>query len=361
MTRIKKETKKELACVPKVGYQHLLADISGIISYGQGVAVRQINTAQVVTYWLVGRRIVEFYQKGQNRAAYGEHLLKQLALDLAAKHGKGFSERNLEMMRMFYLQYPISQTLSAKLKDGGVIPQALSAKFVLSWSHYCELLKEENLQARSFYEIEAIENDWSIRELKRQMNSMLYERLALSRDKKKVHELTKKGQVIEKPEDAVKDPYILEFLGFKEETSYTETQIEQAIIDKLQHFLLELGKGFTFVSRQKRITIANRHYFIDLVFYNRFLKCFVLIDIKRGEFDHADAGQMNFYLNYFKKNEITAGENPPIGLILCAKRDEIFAKYVLGSINNKIFASKYKMTLPTEKELDKTLRNSGGA
>ncbi|OGR86132.1 MAG: hypothetical protein A3A86_03045 [Elusimicrobia bacterium RIFCSPLOWO2_01_FULL_60_11] len=221
---------------------------------------------------------------------------------------------------------------------------------------YCELLKEDDLKARSFYEIECIENLWSVRELKRQINSMLFERLASSRNKSRVLRMAHKGQLIQKPEDSIKDPYILEFLGLKEESSYTESQLEAAIVDKLQHFLLELGKGFSLVARQKRITIANRHYFIDLVFYNRILKCFVLVDLKRGEFDHADAGQMNFYLNYVKENEVTPGENPPIGLILCSKKNEVFAKYVLGGMNNKIFASKYKLALPTEKELDKTLR-----
>ncbi len=338
------------------GYHDFLSEISNLIAQGRDLAVRQVNTAQVITYWMVGRRIVEYYQRGSDRAAYGEQLLGRLSADLSAMYGKGFSERNLEMMRTFYLNYPIPQTPSAKLRAGNHIPQVLSEKFALSWSHYCELLKEDNPAARKFYEIESAGNGWSIRELKRQMNSMLYERLSLSRDKKKVKTLSQRGHIVEKPEDAVKDPYILEFLGLKEEASYTESQLEQAIIDKLQHFLLELGKGFAFVARQKRITIANRHYFIDLVFYNRFLKCFVLVDLKSGEFDHADAGQMNFYLNYFKENELAEGENPPIGLILCAKKDEVFAKYVIGNMNNKIFASKYKLTLPTEKELDKTLR-----
>jgi predicted nuclease of restriction endonuclease-like (RecB) superfamily len=339
----------------KHGYTKLLTDISGIITKGRKTALRQIDITQVITYWLVGRRIVEFYQKGKLRAEYGQQLLFKLSADLTAKHGRGLSERNLEMMRMFYLQYPISQTLSAKSGKDEVFPQALSAKFKLSWSHYCELLKEDNLQARSFYEIEASENGWSMRELRRQMDSLLYERLCLSKDKNKVKELSHKGNVIEKPEDAIKDPYILEFLGLKEETAYTETQLEQAIIDRLQHFLLEMGKGFTFVARQRLITLANRHYHIDLVLYNRFLKCFVLVDFKRGELTHADAGQMNFYLNYFRENETTEGENPPIGIILCSKKDEVSAKYILGNLNNKVFASKYKLALPTEKELDKTL------
>lgn len=346
--------------IKESGYQRLLSEISGIITKGRAIALKQIDTTQGITYWFVGKRIVEFYQKGEHRAAYGERILYKLAIDLNKKHGRGFSERNLEMMRMFYLEYPISQTLSAKLGSDNMFPQTVSSKFRLSWSHYCELLKEDNKDARAFYEIEAIENGWSMRELRRQMDSMLYERLALSRNKKKVKSLALKGQIIEKPEDAIKEPYILEFLGLKEESEYTESHLEQAVIDKLQHFLLEMGKGFTFVARQKRITMINRHYFVDLVLYNRFLKCFVLVDFKRGELTHADAGQMNFYLNYFRENETAEGENPPVGIILCSKKNEVYAKYVLGNLNNKIFASKYKLTLPTEKELDKTLRIKHG-
>ena len=340
----------------KDGYGSLLTDVAGIISHGRSVVLKQIDTAQVITYWLIGKRIVEFYQKGKERAAYGEQVLRRLAEDLNAKYDRGFSERNLEIMRMFYLEYPISQTVSAKLAVGKAFSQSLSAKFKLSWSHYCELLKEDNFNARAFYEIEAAQNGWSMRELRRQMNALLYERLSLSRDKKKVKALASKGQIIEKPEDAIKDPYVLEFLGLKEETVYCENQLEQAVIDKLQHFLLEMGKGFTFVARQKRVTMINRHYFIDLVLYNRFLKCFVLVDFKRGELTHADAGQMNFYLNYFRENETTEGENPLVGIILCSKKNAVYAKYVLGNLNNKIFASKYKLSLPTESELGRTLR-----
>ena len=228
---------------------------------------------------------------------------------------------------------------------------------MLSWSHYCELLKVEEPVARSFYEQEAIQNNWSVREFKRQINSMLFERLALSKDTKAVMRMSKKGQIIEKPQDAIKDPYILEFLNLKEEISYTESQLEQAIIDKLQYFLLEMGKGFSFVARQKRITIANKNYHIDLVFYNRLLRCFVLIDLKTGELDHSDIGQMNFYLNYFKENVKEEGENDPIGLILCARKDDILAKYVLGGLSNKVFASKYKLALPSEKELKLKLKS----
>jgi len=266
-------------------------------------------------------------------------------------------------MRRFYLTYPdkfqIYETVSRKSQKAqrvsaeSIIHQTHSATFepMISWSHYCELLKVEEPLARSFYEQEAIQNNWSIRELKRQINSMLFERLALSKDTKAVMQMAKKGQIIEKPEDAIKDSYVMEFLNFKEETTYAESQLEQALIDKLQYFLLELGKGFTFVARQKRITIANRHYYVDMVFYNRSLKCFVLIDLKNGELDHSDVWQMNFYINYFKENEKMDDENEPIGLILCADKDEIFARYVLGGLNNKVFASKYKLTLPSEKDL----------
>lgn len=350
-------------------YNNLIDRIGEILKEARTKVVREINRTQVLAYWEIGREIVEFEQKGKARAEYGEELLIKLAKDMTERFGRGFSKSNLFLMRQFYLAYPEKfQTLSGKSsgiqkfqKSSGksIIPQTLSAKFepILSWSHYCELLKVEEPLARSFYEQEAIQNNWSVRELKRQINSMLFERIALSKDTKAVMKMAKKGQIIEKPEDAIKDPYILEFLNLKEETSYTEIQLEQALIDKLQYFLLELGKGFTFVARQKRITIANRHYYIDLVFYNRLLKCFVLIDLKTGELDHADIGQMNFYLNYFKENEKQKDENDPIGLVLCAKKDDIFAKYILGGLSNKVFASKYKLALPSERELKLKLKS----
>lgn len=346
------------------GYQSLLSEISNIITKGRITAVRQIDTTQAITYWFIGRRIVEFYQHGEDRAEYGEQILIRLSRDLLGRFGKGFSVDNLQNMRRFFVEFPnilkIYETVSRKSGGQGIQKKYETVPRILSWSHYCELLKEDNPDTRAFYEIEAVENGWSMREMRRQMDSMLYERLSLSRNKKKIKSLAVKGQIIEKPEDAVKDPYILEFLGLKEESEYTESHLEQAVIDKLQHFLLEMGKGFTFVARQKCITMINRHYFIDLVLYNRFLKCFVLVDFKRGEITHADAGQMNFYLNYFRENETAEGENPPVGIILCSKKNEVYAKYVLGNLNNKIFASKYKLTLPTEKELDKTLRIKHG-
>lgn len=353
-------------------YNNLLGRIAEILNQARTKVIREINRTQVLAYWEIGREIVEFEQKGKTRAEYGKELLIKLSADMTVKFGKGFSERNLRNMRAFYLNFPIRQTVSAKSQkfhitsgksettfNKSAIQQALSAKFepILSWSHYCELLKIEEPLARASYEQESMQNNWAVRELKRQSNSMLFERLALSKDTKAVMKMAEKGQMIEKPEDAIKDPYILEFLNLKEEISYTESQLEQAIIDKLQYFLLEMGKGFSFVARQKRITITNRHYYIDLVFYNRILRCFVLIDLKTGELDHSDIGQVNFYLNYFKDNEKTEHENDPIGLILCAKKDDIFAKYVLGGLSNKVFASKYKLALPSEKELREKLKS----
>lgn len=348
-------------------YNNLLGRIGEILNQARAKVVIAIDKIQVLAYREIGREIVEFEQKGKARAEYGEQLIVKLSTDMSAKFGRGFSERNLWNMKAFYLNFPIPQTLSAEslkalksetLSRKSAIQQTPSVKFEpqLSWSSYCELLRVEESLARSFYEQEAIRNNWSVRELKRQINSMLFERIALSKDIKAVMKMSRKGQIIEKPEDAIKDPYILEFLNLKEEKSYTESQLEQALIDKLQYFLLELGKGFTFVARQKRITIANRHYYIDLVFYNRLLKCLVLIDLKTTELDHADIGQMNFYLNYFKENEKARGENNPIGIILCAKKDNVFAKYILGGLSNKVFASKYKLALPSEKELRAKLK-----
>jgi len=366
-------------------YNNLLDRIAEVLAKARTKVVKEINMAQVLAYWEIGREIVEFEQKGKARGGYGEQLIERLSTDMTQEFGGGFSHTNLKMMRLFYQNFPIRQTLSDEsikeqkpeaMSGKSAIQQTLSVKSqkqqilptvstaqggqfepMLSWSHYCELLKIGEPLTRSFYEQEAIQNNWSIRELKRQINSMLFERLTLSKNTEGVMKMAKKGQIIEKREDAIKDPYILEFLNLKEETSYTESQLEQAIIDKLQYSLLEMGKGFSFVARQKRITITNRHYYIDLVFYNRFPRCFILIELKTGELDHSDIGQMNFYLNYFKENEKTKDENDPIGLILCAKKDDVFAKYVLGGLNNKVFASKYKLALPSEKELRLKLKS----
>lgn len=335
--------------ISKSNYYKLFGNISTLLEEARRKTVRQINTVMVETYWQVGCLIVEEEQKGQERAKYGEEILIRLSKDLTRKYGRGFSVDNLQLMRMFYISYPdkfqIYETLSRK---------SLKSESILSWSHYCELLSIEDEKARAFYQIEAVKNNYSVRELRRQINSLLFERLTLSKNKKKVLELSQKGQVIEKPEDAVKNPYILEFLGLPEKYQYTESQLEQKLIDHLQDFVLELGKGFTFVARQKRITIDNEHYYIDLIFYHRLLKCLVLIDLKVGKLDHKDVGQMNFYLNYIKKNETVEGENPPIGIILCTEKNKskVFVEYALGGISNKIFVSKYKLYLPTKKELE---------
>lgn len=333
--------------IRKTDYKSLLGKVVGLLEEARRKTVRQINTVITRTYWEIGKAIVEEEQKGRERARYGETLLKRLAKDLTQKYGKGFSERNLEMMRKFYITYsPISQTVSAKFP--------IPTEKLLSWSHYCELMIIKDNLARSFYETETIKNTWSIRELKRQINSMLFERIALSKDKRGVLQLAQKGQIIEKPEDAIKNPYVLEFIGLPEKHQYTESQLEQALIDHLQEFILELGKGFTFVARQKRITIDNEHYYIDLVFYQRILRCLVLIDLKVGKLDHKDVGQMNFYLNYIRDREMLENENPPVGIILCteSKRSKVFVEYALGGLSNKVFVSKYKLYLPTKRELE---------
>lgn len=270
----------------------LFSQIVDLLQSARNNVVRTINRTMVTTYFEIGRMIVEEEQDGKERAEYGKQIIKQLSKVLTSEFGKGFSERNIEQMRQFYLIFSKGQTLSGLFKNKPqtlsaesekAIWQTLSDKFNLSWSHYLKLMRIDDENERKFYEIEAVKNSWSVRELERQYDSALYTRLVLSRDKDKVKELSEKGLVLEKPKDAVKDPYILEFLGLPEHSAYSENQLEQELIDKLEHFLLELGNGFTFVARQKRISFADKHFWIDLVFYNRFLKCFVLIDLKIGE------------------------------------------------------------------------------
>ena len=301
--------------------------------------VSNINSTMTKTYFLIGKRIVEEEQNGNKRAEYGKNLIKILSEKLTKEFGKGFSQRNLEQMRTFYVRYSI--------------PQTLSAEFKLSWSHYLILMRIENISTRNFYEIEAIQNNWSLRELKRQVNSALYERLVLSKDKEKVKELAVKGQIIEKPEDIIKDPYILEFLGLDEKSDYSENKLETEIIDKLEMFLLELGKGFTFVGRQVRFTFDERHFRVDLVFYNRLLKCFVLIDLKIGEVTHQDLGQMQMYVNYYDRCVKLPDENDTIGIIICKDKNDTLVKLTLPKDNNQIFASRYTTILPSLEEFKK--------
>ncbi len=321
-------------------YANLLDSIGTLLESARKQVARTINNILVQTYWEIGKRIVEYEQKGGNRADYGDKLLIKLSKDLTNRYGKGFSRSNLQYMRLLYVKYPKYQTVSGKL----------------SWSHYVELLSVSDDLARSFYEKQCISENWSVRELRRQINSMLFERIALSKDKKGVLKLSKKGQVIEKEEDIIKDPYVLEFLGIPENYRYNEKELEQKIIDNLQLFLLELGKGFAFVSRQYRITLDNNHFYVDLVFYHTILKCYVLIDLKVGKITHQDIGQMNMYLNYFNKEVKSETDNPAVGIVLGAEKDNILVEYALGGITNKLFVSRYKLYLPEKKELSEKLK-----
>ena len=317
--------------------------ITDLLKNARKKAVYSINQTMVYTYFEIGKIIIEEEQKGQKRAEYGKQIIKELSQKLIKEFGKGFSQRNLEQMRQFYLAY--SNT------------QALSAEFRLSWSHYVFLTRIDNENERKFYEIEAIESNWSLRELQRQFDSALFERLVLSRDKKDVKKLSEKGQIIKNPQDTLKDPYILEFLGLPEETRYSETDLEQKLIDKLENFLLALGKGYTFVGRQVRFTFDDKHFRIDLVFYNRLLQSFVLIDLKIGELTHQDLGQMQMYVNYYDRYVKLGHENKTVGMVLCKKKNDILIEITLAENNEQIFASKYQTVLPSKKELKQLIED----
>lgn len=357
----------------KADYNNILADIIGLLETSRRTASRSVNTIMTTTYWEIGRRIVEFEQQGEKRARYGESLLKNLSLELTSRFGRGFSERNLEQMRLFYLGWPISQTLPAKskIKDEIQSPaeksQTVSAKtvrtvsmtpFSLPWSHYVRLISIQNPDARYFYETEALRGGWTVRQLDRQIQTQFYERTALSKNKAT---MLKKG-ALALPEDAVtpeeeiKDPFVLEFLGLKDE--YSENQLEEALIHQLESFLLELGEDFTFVGRQRRLRVGDEWYRVDLLFFHRRLRCLVIIDLKLGRFTHADAGQMHLYLNYAREHWTHPGENPPVGLILCAQKDASVAHYALEGLPNKILAAEYLTTLPNEKTLAAELERS---
>jgi len=310
-------------------------------------------------YWLIGRRIVQFEQKGERRAEYGEDLIERLAADLSARYGRGFSARNIWQMKAFYLAWPNPQTASAQ-SEAHRIPQTVSAEsslstmaryFPLPWSAYVRLLSAKNEKARRFYETEALRGGWSVRQLDRQINSQFYERTALSRNKAAM--LRKGGKALPedrvRPEEEIKDPYVLEFLSLKDE--YSETDLEEALIRHLETFLLELGSDFCFIGRQKRLRIGDEWYRMDLIFFHRRLRCLVIIDLKIGRFTHADAGQMHLYLNYAREHWVREGENPPVGLILCAQKDEAVARYALEGLPNKVMASEYRTALPDEEHL----------
>jgi len=315
-------------------YGELLSAISSQLTSGRAQASRQINHILVETYWNIGKYIVEFEQQGEEKAEYGSKLLERLSRDLRVKHAKGFSRSNLQYMRLLYLDYPNCQTLSGNL----------------SWSHYVELLNISDRLARSFYEKQAIKDGWSVRELQRQRSTGLFERLALSKDKDGLLALSRDGQQLTTPQDIIKDPYIFEFLDIPEKR-VKERELENRLVEKLEHFLLELGKGFAFIGQQYRITLNNNHFYIDLVFYHRILKCFVLIDLKIDKVNHQDIGQMNMYLNYFKAEENVNDDNDPIGIVLAADKDEVMVEYATGSISNHLFVSKYQLELPKPEDL----------
>jgi predicted nuclease of restriction endonuclease-like (RecB) superfamily len=328
-------------------YRELVARISQTFDQGRAQALGAINRQLIDTYWQVGRHIVEFEQGGEVRAEYGTALLDTLSHDLRLRHGKGFSRSNLVYMRLFYMRYPISQKPSHQL----------------SWSHYVELLKIDDDLERGFYEQQATIERWSVPELKRQKAASLFLRLASSRDKAGILQLAAQGQLVAQPTDLLREPYIFEFLKIAEPAHVSETQLETLLYDHLQQFLLELGKGFTFVGRQYRITVNNTHYKVDLVFYHRILRCFVLIDLKLGEVQHHDIGQMNLYLGYFAHEENVEGDGPPVGIILSRQKDELLVEYATYGMNSQLFVQKYQLYLPERdelrRELELTLREAG--
>jgi predicted nuclease of restriction endonuclease-like (RecB) superfamily len=315
--------------------------IRKIIETARGNIAHAVNTEMVKAYWLIGKEIVDEEQRGKSRAGYGESVLEKLSKRLTAEFGKGFDESNLRNIRYFYLTYPKRDAL----------------RHELSWTHYRILMRIEKPEARSFYEIECANNTWSSRELERQKGSFLFERLALSKDKKGLMKLARRGQEFQKYEDMIKDPYVLEFTGLSADPKLYESKLEQALIDNLSKFLLELGKGFTFVARQKRISLDGDHFYIDLVFYHAILKCYVLIDLKIGKLTHQDIGQMQMYVNYYDRELKEPHDNPTVGLILCEYKKEAVVRYTLAKDNKQIFASRYKLYLPTEKELVRELKN----
>jgi len=317
------------------GYKELIENIGSVFNKAKSKIISAINTEMINSYWEIGKNIVEFEQKGKLKAEYGSKLLLTISKDLKLKYGKGFSRSNLSYMRQFYIKYPKRETVSHKL----------------SWSHYFELLKIEDDLAREFYQNQAIKENWTVRELKRQKKSGLFHRIAINKDKDKILELSKKGQVIKSEYDLTKDPYVFEFLGIPENYEYTESDIEKAIINNLQKFLLELGKGFAFIGRQQRITLNNRHYKVDLVFYHTKLKCYVLIDLKIGEVEYEHIGQMKLYLGYYEKEVNDENDNQPIGIILSEEKDDIMVEYAMLNDKSKLLVSKYQLYLPDREEL----------
>ena len=338
-----------------VGYKDLLGSVSALLEDGRRSAAKSVNTVLTATYWMVGQRIVRYEQGGHERAAYGSEVLKRLSADLMGRFGRGFSERNLEQMRLFYLHWRNPQTSSANLArpGSGSIPQATSAElslmnvpvFTLSWSHYVRLLSIPDEDARRHYEQEALRGGWSVRQLDRQISTLSYHR-------------SRSEQVTGKHEGhaafEIKDPFVLEFLGLKDE--YSEAELEEALIRELEQFLLELGNDFAFIARQKRLRVGTEWYRVDLLFFHRRLRSLIIVELKLGKFTHADAGQMNLYLNYAREHWTNPEENPPIGLILCSEHDTAVAHYSLANLGNQVLAREYQLALPTEEQLVKRLK-----
>ncbi len=338
----------------------LFTSIRELIIQSQKQIVRSVNQTILLTYYEIGRMITEEEQKGQERADYAKEMLANLSKNLTKEFGKGYSLTNLEYIRKFYKVYAKRISQPAAGKSLSKIPQSaieeLKGPFSLSWTHYIQLLKIENDNERSFYEIEAVQGNWSVRELQRQFDASLFERLALSKDKKGVRQLATKGQIIEKPTDALKHHTVLEFLDLKENHSYSESKLENAIISRIEHFMMELGKGFLFEGRQKRFTFEGDSFYVDLVFYNRLLRCYVLIELKIGTLSHQDIGQMQMYVNYYDRKIKLTDENPTIGIILCKEENKTVVQFTLPANNETIFAKEYKLFLPSKKLLRKQLQ-----
>ncbi len=366
-------------------YAGVHGDIVALLVAARRSAARSVNALMTATYWAIGRRVIEFEQGGQDRAAYGQALLKRLSADLSARFGRGFSERNLEQMRLFYLAWPpehISQTLSAKsgrppisqtvsgesAKPGHLQIRSvaspdlatLATAFPLPWSAYVRLLSVRNEHTRAFYETEALRCGWSVRQLDRQINSQFYERIALSRNKAAMLQKAEAAEPgdLTTPEQALKDPFVLEFLNLKDE--YSESELEDGLIRHLTDFLLELGDDFAFVGRQRRLRLDDSWFRVDLLFFHRRLRCLLVIDLKIGKFSHADAGQMHMYLNYAREHWTKPGENPPVGLILCASKGGNEARYALDGLPNQVLAAEYRTVLPDEKLLAEELEKTRG-
>lgn len=340
-----------------------LERVEKVVEMARTRVVQTINVSIVYTYFEVGRIIVEEEQQGKDRAKYGQQILKKISLRLTERFGKGWGCENLRLMRKLYLTYAAQSPKDVleisdrvKIQNAVLDFQGKPYPFQLSWSHYLMLMRIDNPQERRFYEIEAVENGWTLSELKRQFAASLYERLALSRDKKGVLELSRRGQKVEKPEDVVKDPYVLEFLGLEEKERYSETELESRIIEHVEQFMLEMGKGFIRVGRQVRFTFQEKHFKVDLVFYNRILRCFVLVDLKTGELDHGDVGQMMMYVNYYDRVVKMSDENPTIGILLCADKDDAIVEMTLPRSKRQVFASKYLTVLPDKESLRSLVR-----